>query len=164
MDFVSITWCVIVHMVYNTYNWLLFLLLLLFHLLMNLVSLCCWIWSKIKKKKKNTTFTRSLSSYDFKTMKTERKKERNWHNKNRFCDKIRYLLCHIMYNTYDELSSLFSCQIGSQYVVGRVLVGGTKKKGNNTSMMSSSSSSSCLMMNLYNTGSFLLCAGVWVCV
>ena len=126
---------------------------------MDNVSLCCWMWSKMKQKK-NTTTTRSLLSYYFKTMKKERKK-RNGHDKNRFSDKIMCLLCCVMYNTYNELSSLFSCQIGSQYVVGWVLVGGTKKKWINTSIMSSSSSfSSCFMLNVYDTGSFLL----WVCV
>ena len=72
--------------------------------------------------------------YDFKIMEKERKK-RNWHNKNKFCEKIISLLCYEMYNMYDELSSLFSCQNGSQCAGRWMLVDGTKKKGNNTSTM-----------------------------
>ena len=102
-------------MLYNTYNRL--LLLLLFHLLTDLAFLCCWIWRKMKKKK-NKKITRSLSLYDFKIKKKERKKERkrNWHNKNRFRDKIMCLLFYVIHNTYNRLSSLFFCQNGSQCV------------------------------------------------
>ena len=38
------------------------------------------------------------------------------------------LLCCVMYNTYNELSSLFSCQIGLQCVVGWVLLGGMEER------------------------------------
>ena len=46
-----------------------------FHLLMDLVPLCCTISRKMKKKK-NKTITSRLSLYDFKIMKKEIKKEK----------------------------------------------------------------------------------------
>jgi len=67
------------------------------------------------------------------------------------------LLCYVFYNAYDDLSSLFSFQNESRVCV---LVGVTKREEHNTSILlllssSSSSSSSCLMLNWYDTRSFL---------
>ena len=119
--FASIEYFIIVRMLYNTYNRLLFYLLLFFHLMMVLVSLWCWIWRKMKKST-NKTITSNLSTYDFKIMK---KKKEKGHDKNRFCDKLMCLLWYVLYNTYDEWSFLFSCQYGSRVEGGR---GGVTKK------------------------------------
>ena len=70
---------IIVCMLYSTYNRLL-LLLLLFYLLIDLLSLCCWIWRKMKNK-----ITSRLLLYDCNIMNKKEQKQ-NGHDKNRFCN------------------------------------------------------------------------------
>ena len=85
--------------------------LLLFHWTSTFMDQLSWFYCfvcMLYDAKKNTI-------YHIKIMRKERK---SWHDKNRFHDKIMCLLCYVLYNTYAELSSLFSCQCFSCLCVG----------------------------------------------
>ena len=125
----------ILRILYNTYNHLLHLLLF-FQLL---GSLClCVIEYDVKWKRRRVTQSQAGCLHMILWIWKKKERKRYGHDKNRLHDIIT---CNyfVLYNTYDERSSLFYCQNGSHVYVLVGVTGVTKEEGNNPSTMSSSS-------------------------
>ena len=77
---------------------------------LNFASVCVVIWCKME--------------YNIYFSNNGKRKKKKGNDKNRFQEKIIQLLCCVLYNTYNEPSSLFSCNGSCAFI----LVGVTKKK------------------------------------